>query len=294
MQLRSIHTDDTLRRIPRSGVPEFQFEYYDDDFTLYDEARIDWHWHDEMEFLVVLSGLVRFRSNTFEAPLEPGSGLFVNRGVIHRFDSSGNARMHTVLFSPEFLAPGKSTVHEKFVAPVSSSGLQWQELDSANPNERAIVEGIRSTYDAANGSSPGRELDVYIEALSLWRRFFYSVDRAAARSSCDGERRQQARARAMADFVNRSFAQRVTLEDIAGAANVSKSEALRCFRTYLHTTPISYLTRRRLEFASEQLKSTSKPVEAIAAESGFSSLAYFSRMFKKKYGQPPSRYRRES
>jgi transcriptional regulator GlxA family with amidase domain len=56
---------------------------------------------------------------------------------------------------------------------------------------------------------------------------------------------------------------------------------------------MAYLTGWRLRLAAQALASTSKGVADIAADVGYESEAAFNRAFKRAFGLPPARYRRE-
>ena len=62
----------------------------------------------------------------------------------------------------------------------------------------------------------------------------------------------------------------------------------------LGVTPMEFVTRNRLNLARRLLVSTVRPVEAIAAEVGFSSRSHFSRVFRDHYGTDPSTFRRRN
>ena len=86
----------------------------------------------------------------------------------------------------------------------------------------------------------------------------------------------------------------VTMEQIARAANISRSEALRCFRTLAGQTPVEYLLNHRLRQAQRLLISTEKTITEIAQASGFESVAYFDRVFRRAFGCTPRQLRRKS
>ena len=65
------------------------------------------------------------------------------------------------------------------------------------------------------------------------------------------------------------------------------------FRHYVGEPPIGYLTRWRLQLAAQALTTTPRGVADIAAEVGYESEAAFNRAFKRLFGAPPARYRRE-
>jgi transcriptional regulator GlxA family with amidase domain len=56
---------------------------------------------------------------------------------------------------------------------------------------------------------------------------------------------------------------------------------------------MTYLTRWRLRLGARALAVTSHSVAQIALETGYESEAAFNRAFKREFGQPPARYRKE-
>ena len=56
---------------------------------------------------------------------------------------------------------------------------------------------------------------------------------------------------------------------------------------------MGYLIRWRLQLAARALGSTARGVADIAEEVGYESEAAFNRAFKREFGLPPARYRRD-
>lgn len=92
-------------------------------------------------------------------------------------------------------------------------------------------------------------------------------------------------------ITDKSMKEKITLTDIANAANISKSEALRSFHLALSTTPINYLIDYRLERAQKLLLTTDDTVTQIALTVGMDNISYFVRAFRKKYGTTPKKFR---
>ena len=64
------------------------------------------------------------------------------------------------------------------------------------------------------------------------------------------------------------------------------------FTQYLGQPPIQYLTSWRLALAASRLRSGSASLARIADEVGYESEAAFNRAFKREFGLPPARWRR--
>jgi AraC-like DNA-binding protein len=84
-----------------------------------------------------------------------------------------------------------------------------------------------------------------------------------------------------------------TIADLAEEVGISRSALTERFTKYLSQPPMTYLTRWRLQLAARSLEKTSHGVAEIAASVGYESEAAFNRAFKREFGWPPARYRRE-
>lgn len=84
------------------------------------------------------------------------------------------------------------------------------------------------------------------------------------------------------------------LEDIAAEAGLSVYRFIRRFAAMFGQTPHQYRQRHRLELAREMLLLDDEPVTEICLAVGFSSLGSFSSLFKRRFGMPPSRFRRRA
>lgn len=93
------------------------------------------------------------------------------------------------------------------------------------------------------------------------------------------------------NYIHTNYSKNITLDDLASAANVSKSEVLRCFKTIIKTSPIKYLKNFRLQNAAYMLKTTTHSIQTIFELCGFDDNSYFSKSFKEIYHCSPREYR---
>ncbi len=84
-----------------------------------------------------------------------------------------------------------------------------------------------------------------------------------------------------------------TIAELAREVGMSRSALLERFGRYLSEPPMSYLTKWRLQLAARRLISTPRSVAEIADEVGYESEAAFCRAFRRQFGSPPARFRRE-
>lgn len=84
-----------------------------------------------------------------------------------------------------------------------------------------------------------------------------------------------------------------TVAELARESGLSRTVLAERFRHFLGEPPMAYLTRWRLLLGEQALTGTSHGVAEIAFQVGYESEAAFNRAFKRAYGVPPARYRRD-
>ena len=95
-------------------------------------------------------------------------------------------------------------------------------------------------------------------------------------------------------LMQESIAAPVSCEVLAAAVGLSKRQLERQFRRDTATAPLQYYLSLRLAAAHRLLQQTELSVSQVAAASGFDSMEHFSRVYRAKFGCPPSRDRLQS
>ncbi len=91
-------------------------------------------------------------------------------------------------------------------------------------------------------------------------------------------------------YIDYNYSCDIDINDVASSVGISRSHLYRLFMQHISMPPNEYLMRYRISKASELLESNSLSVGEVAYSAGFSDQLYFSRVFKKYMGVPPSRY----
>jgi AraC-like DNA-binding protein len=91
-------------------------------------------------------------------------------------------------------------------------------------------------------------------------------------------------------YIQFNYSHDISIDDIAKAVGVSRSHLYRVFMSNVGQSPIDYLTSYRISEACFLLKNSQLSIAEIAVSVGFFDQFYFSRVFKKSKGVPPSKY----
>lgn len=93
-------------------------------------------------------------------------------------------------------------------------------------------------------------------------------------------------------YINESYSDQLTLDDIVEISGLSKYHFTRLFHATIHSTPIQYLTKVRINKSIELLKNEALTIENIAVQVGFSNGNYFNKVFRSALGMSPGKYRK--
>jgi len=93
------------------------------------------------------------------------------------------------------------------------------------------------------------------------------------------------------DLADARYFEPLDVEDLAGAAGLSRAHFSREFRRAFGESPHAYLLTRRLERASALLRTTDRSVVDICFSVGLKSVGSFTTSFTRNYGVSPTAYR---
>ncbi len=93
------------------------------------------------------------------------------------------------------------------------------------------------------------------------------------------------------EYIHRSFREPLHIEALARMENMSCTAFRSAFKQHTGVSPNEYIISQRISAACQLLSQTDKSVSAIAADVGYPDQYYFSRIFRKKIGMSPLRYR---
>jgi len=286
-----VETDDSLWETVGRGRAGFPLGAYRDDLMHTDVTYIDWHWHSEIELLLVERGALQCRIQSESFRLDRGQGLFVNGGVLHRYEAIGGAILPNIVFSPELIADRRTLIYQKYILPVITGGAPYVRLDPQMSWQAEVLALLSDICRTAR--LPDGELETLSHLALLWNILFEHLAQQPAAVSAPQSRvhERTARLQIMMQYIHDHYREHLTLDEIAAAGSVSKSTARALFAAGLQTQPVAYLIHYRLLMAAHLLETTEQPVARIAEETGFSDSAYFCRRFRSAYQMSPGAYR---
>jgi AraC-like DNA-binding protein len=267
-------------------------------------------------FHLVTDGVASARTHGHdELSLSSGDVVIFPHGDAHEMWNGSGAK----LFPSARLSPSLSRgelAHERwggggpttgiicgyFGCERRAAGLFLNGLPSAfKVNVRAgtagswIESAIRHSASELEVQRPGRMavLSKLAESLFIDALCRYMVELPLERTGWLAGARDPNVGRALA-HLHRDPAHPWTLQELARASGVSRTVLAQRFTRLMGEAPLAYLARWRLQMGARLLRTTSRKVLDVAGDVGYESEAAFNRAFKRAFGTPPARYRRES
>lgn len=290
----SLILDHQLREhIPHNAM-DFPITYYHDELVTLPDWAGPLHWHSDFEIATAECGVLDYQVGGQHIILEEGDSIFVNGNVLHGIKQlSGDIPdpMPNIVFSGAIIAPETSTIYQKYILPIAQCDLLtfivFRNGDSSHSEINCLIKNVCIQM---NEQKACYELAVQRNISRIFEYIFSNFDKFPKAEATRIQINNQIRFQKMLTYIYEHYTETVTLEDIANAANISRSEAGRCFNTYMGCSPIDALIQYRLQTAHGLLSNKTNSLQEISFACGFNSVNYFSRQFKKVYGYTPSQY----
>lgn len=263
------------------------------DLSDYPGMNAPCHWHEDLEWIQVLEGSMYYDINGKRILLQENDVLMVNTRQMHY--GSSNQRKHCrfacLLFHPSLFC-NNPTLLQHYVTPVlNNCGLEYLHFCPKQEPGREVFEILMRIVDIKERAPSGYELEAIALMQLLWSRLWQTgvLTSGQERQEMPDDLKSQ---KDMVAFLYAHYGEKITLDEIAAAGNVSRSKCCRIFKHYLQQSPVDFLNACRLKVSCRLLDTTNQTITEIALACGFNHLSYFSKSFCDAYGCTPREYRR--
>ena len=257
----------------------------------YPDYAAESHWHDDIEFIVILSGSMDYNVNGEILSLQEGEGIFVNS---RQFHYGFSARHQECIFICILLHPvllcSTQYIEQKFVLPVTTNAaLPYHKFSGSYAWEKQVLDYLLKIYECRDTDT--MELKAQSLFGNLWVELYTHLDIKKSISSTQNHHLDSLQH--MISFIQNHYREKITLAAICRTGNVGKTTCSTIFMKYTNQTPIGYLTDYRLRKSVDLMASTDMTFSEISYETGFSGASYFAEAFRKRFGCSPREYRRK-
>ena len=251
-------------------------------YCSYSKYEEDWnsnlHTHYFAELFYVTCGKGMFQVEEQKFPIQKGDLILVNPNIAHTESSEPEEPLEYIVLGVDHL---KFLIYDaREYLLFHSSGLEenldfyfrtiLQEAEEKKKEYKAVCEHLLAAL-----------------ILQLTRHTKTPVE------VVDSEKNSSRECSRVKRYIDASFAEELTLDQLAEIACLNKYYLAHQFSKMYGIAPMSYLQQKRIFASQELLASTDLTLGEIARQCGFSSQSYFTQCFRKLCGMSPGIYRKQ-
>jgi AraC-like DNA-binding protein len=94
------------------------------------------------------------------------------------------------------------------------------------------------------------------------------------------------------DYIYKNYNQKITLTELSGVVLYDKYALCREFKKYIGINLLQYVTDLKFSYAQALLLNKEASISSVADKLNYSSTTNFINAFKKRFGVPPERWRK--
>ena len=245
------------------------------------------HNHKEAEIIRVSKGSIRammFDGRSFI--LESGDLCYMNCDVPHETQSlCTETDIQMFQFEPQSFFKGNPVAAKKYlIACMNTSNKaycvyrQHAEMNELFDKMDTIMGAKKKAYD--------------ISALGIIYEMFGCLFNEDTIVLCNEGEKELEQISDVLIYINENYTENISLTEIAHKMHISVSHFCKIFKSATGKSFVDYINSRRLYEAESLLRKNQQSIIEIAMLVGFSSVAYFDRLFKRHYGINPGKYRK--
>lgn len=241
------------------------------------------HRHDYHELVWTRCGSGRHLIDGDVSEVEAGTITLIGRGQVHVFERARGLHGAVVRFGEELL---HGTSPAWLMAGRATHTVTVPEGDVAR--FEAVIEALAQETRRPRDS---RSVDLQrhlLSALLLWVERWYDAVRVERRDADDPELQLYRR---FTDLLEREYVRHHEAAFYAEALRVPQAALSRALSSVAGRTTKELITDRRMLEAARLLRFSEMTVGEVAFRAGYGDQLYFSRAFKREYGEAPSAYR---
>nr|WP_202049448.1 AraC family transcriptional regulator [Bacillus glycinifermentans] len=290
MQIKDFMIDQNLKELTEHRTLELPVACYETTINQNINGYIPLHWHDEIQFVLILKGEAVFQINEEKIAVQEGDGLFINSGCLHMAEEKNRPGCTYICLnvSPRFVLAQE--LYTSYVQPyIHSTNLPYLILDANEQWAKNILIALKEINQLVKQKTSLFEIDITMQLTFMWKNLVVNGFQLEYDQS---EMIKNHRMKQMLNWIHLHYAEKMTLEDIAKAGNLSRSECCRYFRRMLNKTPLRYVMDYRIQQSLLLLQQPETNVTEAAYQVGFNSTSYFINKFKQAMNMTPLSYKK--
>ncbi|TFE29910.1 helix-turn-helix domain-containing protein [Cohnella luojiensis] len=284
-----------LRENRRHGTPDFPVAAYKIERSI-SETILDYHWHEEAEFLWVESGQAVFQIGLSTYELQAGEGIFIPCGEVHGGYSLGNSPCTYIanVFHMEWLTEAKDGISTRYLQPLHRGNAVIPSVYTEDTDwGKQVLQHLASLYQLSESNDAAKEIRIKAELLLLFADLISHRQWTRRNPAHSVDTQVMDRMKSVIAHIESHCEQLLTVPQLAAVAGMSAGHFSRVFKSFMRKTPMDYVNHFRIQKAAYLLQNSKLSITEVAMEVGLANFSYFTKRFKSIYDCTPSQFRKK-
>ena len=247
----------------------------------------DFHIHSEIELISILSGSMTIKTESETYKASKGEVLFINSNIPHStvdVDSDFSGRL------VQFRMPSVTNGNLGYLFQYFNNWETPAYMFSKSDDSKLIAECINKILTEKNTNDIAGEYyitsNMYMILSLLYKKNLFGDTEKLLNNKKEIERLLP-----VLEYIDSHYHESISIDDLSSILNLNEYYFCRFFKKVMGNTAINYINFVRTYYA-KKLLFTDKTILDISMETGFSSVSYFSKIFKKHFQYSPSDYKK--
>ena len=253
------------------------------------------HWHEEVEIIFISSGTCNYKLDLSTFIVNEGDILIIGSQKLHSLSriSEKNLKWVSFVFNMDMIKSLNSDgALLKYISPILNENHKLPIKISKNDiGYNCLLDTIQNIIKSYSEKDIAYEL----ELKSLLFKFFSLLYRYNFITTNENKNiltvKTIDKIKLVLNYIHTHYFEDISINKLANICDYSEYHFMRFFKKHMGLTCIQYINNYRLEKAALLLTSTNNSIMDISLETGFDSLSYFNKLFKKKYNITPIEFR---
>lgn len=254
------------------------------------EFYYPWHYHAELELTYILSGQgVRYVGNSIENFYEAelvllGSNLPHSWNTTADYEQPVNAIV--IYLKEDFL-------DKNWMQSIEFEGIRnlFALMKKGIKVDNKVASELKQKFHDLLNASPFEKLMILLQVLEYLSHNQEYRFLCQQEFTCDFDDTDKTRINTVYNYIQTHYQEQVSLADIASKLNMSEEYFSRYFSKTMKKPFFEFLNEYKINRACKLLIETDKQISEICYASGFESIPFFYRQFKKFKDCQPKTYR---
>ncbi|MWC28574.1 helix-turn-helix domain-containing protein [Paenibacillus sp. MMS18-CY102] len=256
------------------------------------DAYINWHYHREVEVLLVNEGGLEVHVQEDQFQLDAGDLMLIGSSQLHRDRSYSSPLDYIVLqFDLEQFFDGSTIPFMRYFAEAQNPLSQANYIFRENPQVRQeAADCIRAILREATDKQIGYEIAVSMLIKQLLLIVLRNDTRNVLSEQDDFDR---ARLRPVLTFVEDHLTDRIQVEEVCKLANMSYYYFVKFFKKSIGLSFTEYVNYRKIKWAERILLTKDLSISEVGERIGMPNMAHFYKMFRKYNDCSPKEFQKK-